>query len=77
MAFSPYSPMHIPEKQPTTCQECGKSGPTQHIFFMQNIGALIMRWEKTVENDLCLHCTKKHFWKMTAINFFISVQQEI
>jgi uncharacterized protein DUF4190 len=49
------------------CQTCGRVGPTQPVTFRQNIGALIMRFYKTIEGQLCAECVRKYFWEMTGI----------
>jgi len=49
------------------CQTCGRVGPTQPVTFRQNIGAIIMRFYKTIEGQLCAECVRKHFWEMTGI----------
>jgi hypothetical protein len=37
---------------------------------MQNIGAIIIRFPKTVSGELCKRCISSYFWKMTTITFF-------
>jgi len=49
------------------CQTCGRVGPTQPVTFRQNIGAIIMRFYKTIEGQLCAECVRKYFWEMTGI----------
>lgn len=49
------------------CQDCGVEAPTRYVSFSQNIGALFMRFPKTVAGDLCKSCIHKHFWEMTGI----------
>lgn len=50
------------------CQGCGIEAPTKHTAYMQNIGALVMRYHKTVQGNLCKRCHHKYFWKFTATN---------
>lgn len=52
------------------CQGCNRNVPTASVTFMQNIGALVMRFSKTVTAQLCRSCCDDLFWKMTAITFF-------
>jgi len=53
------------------CQCCGIEAPTQKIAFYQNIGALVMRFSKSVEGNLCKNCIHKNFWKMTGTTLFL------
>jgi hypothetical protein len=53
------------------CQACGREGPTKNLTFMQNIGALVIRFPKTVSGHLCKFCIDKYFFKMTLITFFL------
>ncbi len=51
----------------TVCQACGVEAPTRHVVFYQNIGALVMRWRKSIEADLCRACIDGYFWQFTLI----------
>jgi len=51
------------------CQDCGIEAPTKYVSFHQNIGALVMRFSKSVNGNLCKSCIHKHFWSMTGITF--------
>ena len=53
------------------CQACGVEAPTKHVAFYQNIGALIMRFSKHFEGDLCKSCIHKYFWRFTLTNAFL------
>ena len=53
------------------CQDCGLEAATKHVAFHQNIGALVVRFPKSVEGELCKACINKHFWKMTGTTFFL------
>ena len=53
------------------CQDCGVEAATKHVAFYQNIGALFIRFPKSVEGDLCKTCIHKHFWSTTTITFFL------
>jgi hypothetical protein len=53
------------------CQSCGVEAPTRHVAFYQNIGALVVRFHKAVEGDLCKACIHRYFWKFTATTFFL------
>lgn len=50
------------------CQICGREAPTKHVVFYQNIGAVVMRFSRTVDGNLCKSCIHQHFWKFTLTN---------
>lgn len=50
------------------CQACGIEAPTKPGAYYQNIGALVMRFHKRVQGNLCKRCHHKYFWKYTATN---------
>jgi hypothetical protein len=54
-----------------TCQICGEAKPTILAEFSGNIGALIMRFERSIRANMCRLCVHKQFWKYTAMNFFL------
>jgi hypothetical protein len=47
------------------CQACGLEAPTKYVAFYQNIGALILRFGKSLEGNLCKNCIHKYFWEYT------------
>jgi len=47
------------------CQNCRVAGPTKHVVFYQNIGAIILRFKKSIEGDLCKNCINDYFWSFT------------
>jgi hypothetical protein len=53
------------------CQVCGVEAPTKHVAFYQNIGALVMRFYKSVDGNLCKSCIHRIFWKFTLISLFL------
>ena len=53
------------------CQLCGVEAPTKHVTFHQNIGALVMRFYKGVDGNLCKPCIHKTFWTYQAFNLFL------
>ena len=53
------------------CQDCGIEAETKYVSFHQNIGALVMRFSKSIEGRLCKSCIHKHFWSMTATTFLL------
>lgn len=48
------------------CQVCGVEAPTKQVEFHQNIGALVMRFSRSVKGQLCRRCIDKNFWSMTG-----------
>lgn len=53
------------------CQLCGAGAPTKRVEFYQNIGAIILRFHKKMQGDLCKSCVHKKFWEMTLITLFL------
>jgi hypothetical protein len=53
------------------CQACGASAPTKYVAFYQNIGALILRFSKSIQGELCKSCIHKHFWEFTSITLLV------
>ena len=49
------------------CESCGKYGATKFVTLRQQIGALIVRFEKKVEGRLCKDCIAQYFWQFTPI----------
>lgn len=49
------------------CQVCGSQAPTTPVVFRQNIGAVIMRFSKTLDARLCSACIWKNFAKYTLV----------
>jgi len=43
------------------CQSCGIEAPTQKVFFMQHIGALVMFFHKRIGGEFCRKCVNKYF----------------
>lgn len=48
------------------CDSCGGPGPLVATQFRQTIGAVILRFEKTVAGYLCSDCTRSHFVSCTT-----------
>jgi hypothetical protein len=53
------------------CQCCGREAPTKYVAFYQNIGAIAVRFTKSVEGKLCKSCVHGRFWSMTGTTFFL------
>lgn len=53
------------------CQDCGVEAETKYVAFYQNIGALVMRFHRSINGQLCKSCIHKHFWGMTSITAFL------
>jgi len=52
------------------CQGCGRQAPVAHVTFMQNVGAIVLRFPRTVTGFLCRRCISHYFWRMTTITLF-------
>ena len=50
------------------CQLCGVEAETRYVAFYQNIGALIMRFHKSLKGELCKKCIHEQFWMFTLVN---------
>src|SRR5438046_149203 len=53
------------------CQACGTQAATKHVTFYQNIGALVIRFSRSVDGDLCKACVHKYFWEFTSISLLL------
>ncbi len=53
------------------CQACGVEAPTRYVAFYQNIGALIVRFGKSIQGNLCKSCIHKYYWELTGITFLL------
>ncbi len=53
------------------CQVCGVEAPTKYMSLHQNIGALVVRFSKSLEGEMCKTCIHKHFWKFTLTNLLL------
>jgi hypothetical protein len=53
------------------CQNCLRDAPTKYVEFHQNIGALVIRFPKSIEGHLCKTCIHNKFWGMTTITLFL------
>jgi len=49
------------------CQSCGVQAETKYVEIHQNIGALILRFARTMRGNLCKSCISRYFWEYTAI----------
>jgi hypothetical protein len=52
------------------CQACGRAAPTKKVEFMRNIGALVMRFSRTVRGEMCKRCASKFYWEFTLVTLF-------
>lgn len=55
----------------TRCDSCGRTGPVANAEFRQHIGALVVRFQKSVGGDLCAGCVSNYFWKFTAVTALV------
>ena len=47
------------------CQTCGIEAKTRYVEFHQNIGALVMRFHKSMKANMCKNCVNSYFWRFT------------
>ncbi|MBI3185362.1 MAG: hypothetical protein HYZ28_24755 [Myxococcales bacterium] len=52
------------------CEACGAISETKYVELYQNIGALVMRFGKSIKGQLCRGCIGRYFWEMTLITLF-------
>jgi hypothetical protein len=57
----------MPGQGASCCQGCGVVAPTHYVTFRQNIGALILRFRRSIKGHLCRNCINQHFASMTLI----------
>ncbi len=53
------------------CETCRRIGPLRHATFMQNIGAVVLRFPRTVSGQLCKFCIDKYFFRFTAVTMML------
>jgi hypothetical protein len=56
-------PSSLPK--PPACSACKGPGPVAHALFRQNVGALVVRFEKRIQGSMCRSCLSKSFWSYT------------
>lgn len=74
MEQNPFQSPAIPQQpgEPiSVCQACGTRAPTRYVEFYQNIGALVVRFHKSVRGRLCKRCVHKYFWSFTPITLAV------
>lgn len=55
----------------TICHCCATEANTKYVEFHQNIGALVLRFSKSMKGHLCKDCIKKYFWEFTLVNITV------
>jgi hypothetical protein len=53
------------------CHGCGREAQTKHAFYIQNIGAVIMRFTKQIDGYFCKGCSNEYFWTFTGTTLFL------
>jgi hypothetical protein len=48
------------------CQVCGIEAPARYVEFHQNIGALVMRFHRSLKGKVCKSCLHRKYWAMTG-----------
>ena len=74
MSTNPYQTPAVGADEPVPlliCQKCGVEAPTRYVSFSQNIGALFMRFHKTLSGELCKKCIHENFWSMTGTTLLL------
>jgi hypothetical protein len=69
--FGGAAPRPIQAAPTGTCRMCGRHAPTKQVTFHQNIGALVIRFPKTVSGQLCRDCIGTYFTKYTLTSLFL------
>jgi hypothetical protein len=69
---NPYQPP-APEQQTalTRCQACQVPAATRFVTLRQNIGALVMRFPRSVQGAMCRDCIGRYFWRYTLTTLFL------
>ena len=52
------------------CQGCGVHAETKSVVLVQNIGVVVLRFQKVLRGHFCKRCIRSAFWRMTTIMFF-------
>jgi len=53
------------------CEACRRVGPVRQAHFMQNIGAIVLRFPRTISGQLCKFCIDKYFFRFTAVTMLL------
>ena len=53
------------------CEACRRVGPVRQAHFMQNIGAVVLRFPRTISGQLCKFCIDKYFFRFTAVTMLL------
>ena len=79
--MNPYVPPRAPlttdptsgahDQHGSRCQSCGIAAPTRRVKLRQNIGALVLRFPRSVEGEMCRKCIDQYFWKYTLTTLFL------
>lgn len=78
--YQPYQPPAAPPQPPMMmppgamvpadhCLGCRRRVETKNIVLVQNVGVVIMRFQRVLKGAYCKHCIRRHFWRMTTIMF--------
>lgn len=55
---------------PGVCQGCGVHAETKKVTLVQNVGVIVLRFQRILTAQLCRTCIRRNFWRMTTIMFF-------
>lgn len=53
------------------CHACGIRAATRYVEFRQNIGALVVRYHKSVKGTLCKSCINRYFLEFTGVTLVL------
>jgi hypothetical protein len=53
------------------CQTCGVEAATKYVAFYENTGAVVVRFYRSIEGNLCKSCIHRHFWSFTGTTFVL------
>ena len=53
------------------CESCRRVAQLRHAHFTQNIGAVVLRFHRTVDGQLCKHCIDKFFFRFTGVTMLL------
>jgi hypothetical protein len=53
------------KKNISYCQNCGRINSIRYVELYQVIGAIFVRFTKSIEGNLCKECISKYFWPYT------------
>ena len=68
--ITPDMPPPLPATS-TYCQCCGMSAPTMYVSMHRHIGALVLRFHKSLKGLMCKRCVAQKFWEWTPLTLVL------